>query len=166
MDSARWRGTGANYTGAVTSNLYKGKLFVSLPALVSRQKIFELHARFVRLKGEDSLPGASGRLDLISAKSVPGCQVALPDMSGRRFTSCVLIWFLGHSLTCPIVTSSANWRARLPGSCTNRAHGCRIRPTKSSFASIPSTPAPFKPQRQRHGLWKLVARPNETFLYY
>ena len=61
------------------------------------QKFFELDAQFVRLKGRTGCLGQ--QLDLICSQLLyRWYQVVPADRSGRRFTLCVLIWFLGHFL--------------------------------------------------------------------
>ena len=70
------------------------------------------------------------------APSVPGSTEGQWIAEGE-FLSCVLIWFLGHFLTCPTVTSSASSRARQRANCTSRIRGFRTPRTRSSSASTP-----------------------------
>jgi hypothetical protein len=81
---------------------------------------------------------------LPTAPSVPGSTEGQWIAEGE-FLSCVLIWFLGHSLTCPIATSSANWQARLRENCTSLIRGSRTPRTRFLSASIP----PIRGRRSR-----------------
>src|ERR1700723_346005 len=69
------------------------------------------------------------------------CQVVPKGRSllEGEFLSCVLIWYLEHSLMSPIVTSCVSWPARQHGNFTSPTLGCRTPRTRSSSVSTPPT---------------------------
>jgi len=82
----------------------------------------------------------------------------------KEILQCVPIWYLGHSLMCPIVISCVNWRARRHGSSTSRIPGFRTQPTKFFAVFILRIRDRLLPKGHRHpNRWKGAGPHNGAF---